>query len=104
MALHACPCLRSRVPDLCVVNLTGCCAVARTVLGYKGSSLTQCALVLHRLHAPPSGAHLTGDQSKPYRMLDVLPKLIHVMPSLHCDRVEGCNLCCSQALQKNDMI
>lgn len=42
--------------------VTCACAVARTVLGYKGTSLTQCALVLHRLHAAPSGAHLTGDQ------------------------------------------
>lgn len=46
-------------------GLHGRSAVARTVLGYKGSSLTQCALVLHRLHAPPSGAHITGDQCKP---------------------------------------
>ena len=47
--------------ERCLLNAHGGCAVARTVLGYKGSNLTQCALVLHRLHAPPSGAHLTGD-------------------------------------------
>ncbi len=37
-------------------------AIARSVLGYKGSSNLQCALVLHRLHAAPTGAHITGDQ------------------------------------------
>ena len=55
---------------------TCACAVARTVLGYKGTSLTQCALVLHRLHAAPSGAHLTGDQCEPSSKLIALDVMI----------------------------
>ena len=39
-------------------------AIARLVVGYKGAAVVQCALVLHRSHAPPSGAHLTGDQGE----------------------------------------
>ncbi|CAL8467857.1 g7395 [Coccomyxa elongata] len=43
-------------------------AIARPVLGYKGSSNLQCALVLHRLHAAPTGAHITGDQGSGYTL------------------------------------
>ncbi len=51
---------RDQVVPVLKVWLDG--AIARPVMGYKGSSALQCALVLHRLHAAPSGAHLTGEQ------------------------------------------
>jgi hypothetical protein len=40
-------------------------AVARLVVGSKGAAVVQAALSLHRSHTPPTGAHLTGDQSAP---------------------------------------
>jgi hypothetical protein len=52
---------RDQCVPACKVWLDG--AVARAVLGYKGSAAMQCALVLHPLHAAPAGAHITGEQS-----------------------------------------
>ncbi|KAK9909290.1 hypothetical protein WJX75_000074 [Coccomyxa subellipsoidea] len=57
---------RDQVVPVLKVWLDG--AIARPVVGYKGSANLQCALVLHRLHAAPSGAHLTGDQGSGYTL------------------------------------
>ncbi|KAK9808330.1 hypothetical protein WJX73_002528 [Symbiochloris irregularis] len=43
-------------------------AMARSVVGSRGTNTLQCALALHRSHAPPTGAHLTGDNSQGYSL------------------------------------
>lgn len=59
------PCSDARVQGadqympLCKMWLDG--AVARTEVGSKGPNVLQCALTLHNTHAPPAGAHITGD-------------------------------------------
>lgn len=67
---------RDQCVPACKVWLDG--AVARPVLGYKGSAAMQCALVLHTLHAAPTGAHITGDQSMPLLQLSCLKKALPV--------------------------
>lgn len=62
---------RDQVVPVVKVWLDG--AIARPVLGYKGSASLQCALVLHRLHAAPSGAHITGEQGAPHSPPPPLP-------------------------------
>eukprot|EP00884_Botryococcus_braunii_P019148 jgi/Botrbrau1/5917/Bobra.0366s0091.2 len=43
-------------------------AVARTEVGSRGPNVLQCALSLHTSHAPPAGAHITGDPSTGYTL------------------------------------
>lgn len=39
-------------------------AKARVVVGYKDISILQCALMLHRSHTAPSGAHITQSSER----------------------------------------
>ena len=73
---------RDQVVPVLKVWLDG--AIARPVVGYKGSANLQCALVLHRLHAAPSGAHLTGDQGAQPSSLPVSFPVVHCLMNRVC--------------------